>query len=139
MRREKIYVYAFVIMPNHLHVVGEMFEPNGREMPHASFNKFTSHQFLSDLLLHHPQVLPFFNVSDGERQFRFWQRDPLAILMDSTDKVRQKINYIHNNPLQERWDLATRPEEYAWSSAQFYETGEDKFGFLRDYRDRFGG
>ncbi|RYF72465.1 MAG: transposase, partial [Cytophagaceae bacterium] len=29
--------------------------------------------------------------------------------------------------------------EYAWSSAQYYTTGEDKFGFLTHYMDRFNG
>lgn len=137
VKRQKVAIYAFVIMPNHLHTVWEMLEPNGKEMPHASFNKFTSHQFLTDLRIHHPQVLPFFKVDD-ERRHRFWQRDALAVLMDDHAKMRQKVNYIHNNPLQERWNLAARPEEYAWSSAQFYETGLNDFGFLTDYRERFG-
>jgi putative transposase len=44
VERDKIAIYGFVIMPNHLHIVWEMKEPNGREMPHTSFNKFTSHQ-----------------------------------------------------------------------------------------------
>lgn len=39
IRRGQIIIYAFVIMPNHLHVVWKMTEPNGKEMPHASFNK----------------------------------------------------------------------------------------------------
>jgi REP element-mobilizing transposase RayT len=42
VKRNQVVIYAFVIMPNHLHVVWEMREPNGKEMPHASFNKFTS-------------------------------------------------------------------------------------------------
>ncbi len=137
--RKQIAVYAFVIMPNHLHVVWELLEPNGKEMPHASFNKFTSHQFLADLRICHPQVLPFFKVNEKERRHRFWQRDALAILMDNPAKMRQKIEYIHNNPLQERWNLASRPEDYPYSSARFYETGEDEFGFLTHYQNRFNG
>jgi putative transposase len=136
--RGQVAVYAFVIMPNHLHIVWEMREPNGKEMPHASFNKFTSHQFLTDLRANHPAVLPYFQVNDRERRFRFWQRDPLAILMDNCSKAEQKIDYIHNNPLQQHWNLAIRPEEYKWSSARFYETGEDEFGFLTHYKERFG-
>ena len=137
--RKQIAVYAFVIMPNHVHVIWEMLEPNGKEMPHASFNKFTSHQLLADLRVCHPQVLPFFRVNEKGRRYRFWQRDALAVLMDNQPKVSQKIDYIHNNPLQERWTLANRPEDYAWSSARFYETGVDAFGFLTHYQDRFDG
>jgi len=99
VKRKKIIVYAFVIMPNHLHLVWQMVEANGKEMPHASFNKFTSHQIFQDLKLHHFDILPYFKVSDGERNFRLWQRDPLAILMDTQTKLEQKIDYIHLNPL----------------------------------------
>ncbi|MCE7039743.1 transposase [Dyadobacter sp. CY312] len=137
IRRENIVIYAFVIMPNHLHVVWEMKEPNGKEMGHASFNKFTSHLIVKDLKINHPNVLPHFKVDEKERQYRIWQRDPLAILMDTKLKVEQKINYIHNNPLHERWNLASRPEEYPWSSAEFYESGKDEFGILTHYGERF--
>uniref|UniRef100_UPI00404B8D2C hypothetical protein n=1 Tax=Fulvivirga sp. TaxID=1931237 RepID=UPI00404B8D2C len=44
--REKIAVYGFVIMPNHMHIIWEMLDMNGKEKPHASFNKWTSSQFL---------------------------------------------------------------------------------------------
>ena len=89
--RKLIAICGFVIMPNHLHVVWEMLEPNGKEAPHASFNKYTSHMILKDLRTSHPDVLPFFKVDDPERKHRIWQRDPLAVGMDSKQKVEQKI------------------------------------------------
>lgn len=135
--RKMVTIYGFVIMPNHLHVVWEMKEPNGKEMPHASFNKYTSHMILKDLKVSHPDVLPYFKVDDPERSHRIWQRDPLAVLMDNQQKVEQKIVYMHNNPLHERWNLADRPKNYRWSSAGFYETGVDEFGILTHYMDRF--
>jgi putative transposase len=136
--KRKIAIYAFVLMPNHLHVVWELLEKNGKEMPHASFNKATGHEIIKDLKENHPAVLNHFEVNENERQYRIWQRDPLAILMDNIHKVEQKINYIHNNPLQERWNLADNPENYKWSSARFYELGIDDFGFLTHYKERFG-
>jgi hypothetical protein len=39
------------------------------------------------------------------------------------------------NPLQEKWNLVQEPEEYVYSSAQFYLTGEDAFGLFTDYRE----
>lgn len=135
--REMVKIYAFVIMPNHLHVIWEMKEPNGKEMPHASFNKFTSHVFARDLKEHDPELAAAFRVDEPDRKVRIWQRDPLAIKILNTKMVEQKINYLHLNPLQSHWNLALRPEEYKWSSARFYEKGEDDFGFLTDYRGRF--
>jgi len=137
VKRKNIEVYAFVIMPNHLHLVWKMVEVNGKEMPYASFNKFTSHQIFRDMKHHHPERISDFKVTDVERNFRLWQRDPLAILMDTQHKLEQKIDYIHHNPLQEKWRLCEKPEDYGYSSARFYETGIDNFGFLTDYRNLF--
>ena len=134
----QICVYGFVIMPNHIHILWELIEMNGKEMPHASFNKATAHDLVKDLKTHHVSVLEHFRVNGKDRSFRIWQRDPLAVLMDSRSKLEQKLDYIHHNPLQERWNLANKPEDYYWSSASFYETGIDPFGFLTHYREYFG-
>ncbi|MCE2997061.1 MAG: transposase [Cyclobacteriaceae bacterium] len=138
VERRKIIIYGFVIMPNHIHVIWEMSDMNGKEMPHASFNKFTSHRFLESIRSQNLFSLANYEVIDDvDRHHRFWQRDPLAVKMDSREKVEQKLEYIHLNPLQEHWSLVTKPEDYRWSSARFYETGFDEFNFLTDYRVRF--
>ena len=134
--RKKIAVYAYVIMPNHIHLIWELLEMNGKESPHSSFMKYTSHQIQKDLRLHHPTILELFRVDLETRDYHFWQRDALPILLHSPEVVSQKINYVHNNPLQEKWQLATSPEEYKFSSSNYYETGIDEFGFLTHIGDR---
>ncbi len=91
---------------------------------------------VNDLKENHNKVLPYFEVKEKDRSYRIWQRDPMAILMDSREKLEQKLIYIHNNPLNEKWNLAKRPEDYYWSSAKFYETGVDNFGFITHYAER---
>src|SRR6187551_2687446 len=54
----KIKVYGYVIMPNHLHFLWELLAMSGREKPHSTFNKWTASTFLEDLKLNHQQVLP---------------------------------------------------------------------------------
>ncbi len=76
-------------------------------------------------------------MNEEERRYRVWQRDPLAVNMFSTEVMEQKLEYIHNNPLQEHWNLATSPEKYKWSSAEFYETGVDEFNFITHYKEDF--
>lgn len=137
VKREKIKVYAFVIMPNHIHLVWKMIGLNGKEMPHASFNKFSAHLIIQYLKLNHPNDVVLFKVDESERNHRIWQRDALAINMDSLKKVEQKIDYIHNNPLQQHWNLSTTPEDYYYSSASFYKNGVDNFGFLSHYGEEF--
>jgi REP element-mobilizing transposase RayT len=136
--RSKIKVYGFVIMPNHMHCIWEMIEMVGKEKPYASFNKFTSHQFLNLLRSNDAEQLKSFAVpNDKERRHNFWQRDPLAVRLDSRAKALQKLDYIHLNPLNSRWNLAEKPEDYKWSSARFYETGVDQFEFLTHIGERF--
>lgn len=48
----------------------------------------------------------------------------------------QKLDYIHRNPMQEKWNLAATPEEYRYSSAKFYMSGIDEFQFLTHWQDR---
>jgi putative transposase len=135
--RRKISVYGYVIMPNHMHILWEMLEMNGKEMPYASFNKWISSRFLKDLRANHPKVLPHFREDAKDRNHRFWQRDPLAVIMNNKKTFEQKLHYIHTNPLQEKWNLSQSPEQYRWSSASFYEKGNDEFQILTHYLDRF--
>ena len=130
VQRGKIKVYAFVIMPNHIHLIWELLEMNGKEMPHVSLLKHTAHSFLVDLRQHDPQLLPYFETKGADRRHHFWQRNSLPIALYNPAVWRQKINYVHNNPIQEKWQLAVLPHEYKYSSAKFYECGIDDFGIL---------
>ena len=136
--KQHIEIYGFVIMPNHLHVLWKLLNKNGKEMPHASFNKATSHLIVKDLKKKDPTALSDYKTDEKERMHRIWQRDPLAVLMNTKAKAEQKLRYMHLNPLQERWNLADRPENYTWSSAKYYETGHDEFGFLTHYAEAYG-
>jgi REP element-mobilizing transposase RayT len=41
----KIDVFAFVIMPNHIHLIWRINEMNGKETSQGSFLKYTAHEF----------------------------------------------------------------------------------------------
>ena len=100
--KNQITIYGFVIIPNHIHLIWKLKNKNGKELPHASFNKFTAHEIIDDLKENDLQKLHLFEVNEQERETRIWQRDALAILMDSRQKLEQKLDYTHNNPLSER-------------------------------------
>ena len=128
--KKLIKVYAFVIMPNHIHLVWELLKMNNKEKPDASLMKFTAHQFLKDMQITNPDELEFYRVELISRDYLFWQRDSLSIDLYTPSVFEQKIEYIHNNPLQEKWNLAKEPQDYKYSSAKFYHTAIDEFGFL---------
>jgi putative transposase len=51
----------------------------------------------------------------------------------------QKLQYIHFNPVSKKWLLAKDDLDYYFSSARFYETGIDEFGFLTNLFTVFDG
>jgi putative transposase len=131
VREKRITVYAFVIMPNHIHTIAaiSMEDEQTKESPFAALLKFTGHAF-KKYLKNYPAALAKFEVKSKDRNYRFWQDRSKYIELFSRDVIMQKMAYIHNNPLQEKWSMAEFPEDYEYSSARFYETGIDKFGFL---------
>ena len=70
-----------------------------------------------------------------DRRYQFWERNSLSIDLYTYEMFIQKMEYIHNNPLQEKWQLCEHPEDYQYSSARFYETGIDNWGFLTHFQD----
>lgn len=134
VENKKIKIYAFVIMPNHIHLIWEMLDLNGKESPAGSFAKFTAHQFKKIMQHSNPTELEKYIVNKSDRKYQFWKRDPLAIPLTFEASFLQRLAYIHNNPVKEKWQLADLPENYRWSSANFYENGIDEFGILTDYR-----
>ena len=89
--RNKIKVYAYVIMDNHIHLIWELLVNNGKEQAHSSFMKFTSHEFKKVLIANHPKVLEFFKVENITRKYQFWIRDSLPIILYTPDVINQKM------------------------------------------------
>lgn len=127
-------IYGFVIMPNHVHLLWSLQSASRKESVTGSFSKYTAHQFKKYLLLHNPSLLAAFASAKYDRQYQFWKRDPLAIPVTSENAFIQKLEYIHNNPVKEKWGLCKYPEEYRWSSAGFYLNEADEFGVLTHYQ-----
>lgn len=109
--------------------------PYKRDQVQLSFLKYTSQQIKFDLKQNHAELLGQFKVSAKDREYQFWERNALSVDLFSETVFQQKLTYIHNNPIQEKWKLAGVPEAYYWSSAEFYTTGTDRFGFLTHYKE----
>ena len=132
-KNKLVEIYGYIIMPNHIHLLWNIIQVNGKESPAGSFAKFTAHQFKKYLTGTDISLLHQFKSDKNDRAFQFWKRDPLAITISTDDIFYQKLDYIHLNPVREKWQLAETPEAYRWSSADFYENGVDEFGILTHY------
>ncbi len=132
-----ITVYAFVIMPNHLHLIWQLNKLNGRETPKGSFLKFTAHKLLMQLQAAGKSA--DYVVNEANKKHEIWQRDALGIEIISPSIAKQKLDYIHFNPVSGKWQLSKDDVSYYYSSARFYETGQDEFGFLNNLFSVFDG
>jgi hypothetical protein len=45
------------------------------------------------------------------------------------------LTYIHKNPCHPRWELATHPNDYSYSSARFYDERKNDFEILKHYAE----
>lgn len=113
-----------------MHLILEINALNGKEMPHAGFMKFTGHQFKKMLSV---SELRSYAIECHSREYQFLQRDALAVEMYSREVIEQKLDYIHVNPVQGKWNLCSDILEYKFSSASFYESGKNDFGFVKHY------
>lgn len=137
-QQEKIDVFAFVIMPNHIHVIWRINENNGKETTQGSFLKYTAHEFRKLVMRGEGEFeLSHFEVTASNKSHEFWQRDSLAISLYTQQVAYQKLDYLHLNPLAKHWHLVSDPCEYKYSTAKFYEQGLKEFSFIKDLRDEF--
>ena len=117
-------LYAFVIMPNHIHIIVRClgkYQPKDvvREYKKATARLILRHfeaEGNDEALEQLAQVV----ARSNQQNFAVWEPEYQAKNVFSPSFLQQKLNYIHNNPLQPRWRLAESAENYIWSSARFY-------------------
>ncbi|MBL7738763.1 MAG: transposase [Chitinophagaceae bacterium] len=126
-------LFSFVIMDNHIHLIWQMMPDNDPEAVQRDFLKYTAQRIQKDLKKYHPDVLAHFKVNAKDRMYQFWERNALSVELRTHPVFMQKLEYIHYNPVKA--GFCTLPEEYKYSSALFYGTGTDNWGFLTHYRD----
>ncbi len=130
-----ISVYAFVIMPNHIHLIWSQDGLNGKETPKGSLLKYTAHIFLRQLKAMGGSTS--YEVHALNKSHEIWQRDSLGIEIYGKEIAKQKLDYIHFNPVSGKWQLSKSDLDYYYSSARFYETGKDEFGILKNIFGEF--
>jgi len=117
-------IFAYVIMPNHFHLVlyprkpiklgsaiGEIKSRSARTIL-ARWRESSEHD-LGEL-----QV-----VRNGESRLVFWQQRCYDHNCRTIESMREKIDYCHKNPV--RAELVAEPGDWPWSSFRHYYGGED--------------
>ena len=129
----RVKIYGFVLMPNHIHLIWQIQDKHQKSSVQQSFLKYTAQQIKLTMINTGNKEVGNYKVKASDRQYQFWERNPLSVDLWSRPVFLQKLNYIHINPTQAHWKLCQYPEEYKYSSAKFYERGIDQFSFLSHY------
>ncbi len=120
-------IFAWCIMTNHVHLI---FRSNGAYKPQTvlgDFKRFTSRKIVNAIIENPKEsrkeiLLERFskaaNKSSNVNQYQFWRHDNKPIELWGNAVIFEKLNYIHNNPVDE--GLVQYPEEYLYSSAKDY-------------------
>ncbi len=121
-----LIIFAYVIMSNHIHLIANTNEPFLLKDTIRDLKKFTAKKILNQIL-NEPEsrrewMLPLFEINtldkSGNKNHKFWQDGNHAIELFSEKFVWDKINYIHNNPVDA--GFVKQAHEWLYSSATNY-------------------
>ncbi len=133
VRDKRADIYAFVIMPNHIHLLWKIKNGKKYEDVQRDFMKYTGQKLKLKLGDDNPGLLKEFYVGARDRQYQIWERNPLSSRMPSEEILVQKLNYIHANPIRGKWNLCKEFIDYKYSSASFYYGFDNEWDFLTHY------
>jgi len=125
-RKEKgLILYAYVVMTNHLHIIVRAENENLTDVL-RDFKKFTASQILrlikagpesrQDWMLKRFEFAARSHVRNSE--YQFWTHENHAMEIHSPWFMKQKMDYLHNNPVKAGW--VAEPWEWLYSSATNY-------------------
>jgi REP element-mobilizing transposase RayT len=119
-KNKGLEIFAWCIMTNHVHLI--IRAEDGRRLSDIlrDYKKYTSKSVLKAILENIQEsrkewLIERFKTPEG---FRFWRPDNKPVELWSNAVIDQKIDYIHQNPVEE--GLVFRAEDYVYSSAANY-------------------
>ena len=123
-QQTRMLLFAFVIMPTHLHWILKPLPPFTINAIIRSFASFTAHKILLAAKAYHHEVIisKFAQNAKKGKNHRIWLSFQAKNI--HTDKfLWQKMEYVHNNPIKSDWFQLEDRADYDLSSASYYDLG----------------
>lgn len=120
-------IYAWVLMTNHLHMIVDTSGPDSIGDVLRDFKKFTSKSIVKAIQENEQESRQEwlmnrfrFRAANDKKvtNYKFWQEDNHVETIYSYDFFKQKLDYIHQNPV--RQEIVEKAEDYLYSSARNY-------------------
>ena len=122
-------VYGYVIMPSHIHmiigrnkeldledIVRDMKSYISRAIRKMMYDTAQVHESRKEWMMEMMQKAGLENSNN--KDFQFWQQHNKPIELWSSEVFNQKLNYIHNNPVEA--GFVDEPDSWLYSSARNY-------------------
>lgn len=119
-------IYAYVLMSNHIHLLCKATKGFILSDVVRDFKKFTSKKII-EIIIDEPEsrrewmLNCFKNACKNlkrEQVYKVWQDGYHAKHVYSNAFIKEKVNYIHFNPVKDM--SVSQPEDYYFSSARNY-------------------
>jgi len=128
--KKGLLLHAWCLMSNHVHLILSAKNHDSSDIL-RDFKKYTSKQIIAAIENNKQEsrkdwMLKIFR-EHGEKNsrntnYQTWRQDNRPKELYSSAFIVQKINYIHNNPVEA--GIVERPEHYLYCSARDYHYGE---------------
>ena len=120
-------IFGYVIMPTHFHLLGQTKEGVRFQDVMRDMKKFTSKQISKALSADNQRLFLYVfqkaaEREKGERNYKIWQDEYHPQIIYSERVCRQKLQYMHNNPVEK--GFVDQPEFWRYSSARNYILGD---------------
>jgi putative transposase len=132
-KSDRMRVFAYVIMENHLHLIASAKDLS-KEL--GDFESYSARKIIDYLKERHSdRVLTELKLHKVphkvDRTYQVWQEGSHPEIIQSVEMLRQKIEYIHLNPV--RRGYVDNPVDWRYSSARNYAGGNGLLAICTDW------
>ena len=126
-KQKGLEIHAWCVMSSHVHLIFRSINGQNPELLIGDLKRFTSRSIVKSIIENPREsrkefLLNYFSKeaekSSNVKHYQFWRHDNKPIELWSNKVIQQKIDYVHNNPVEE--GIVFRPEDYKYSSASDY-------------------
>jgi putative transposase len=130
---ERLTLYAYVLMEHHLHLIASAGDLS-KEI--HDFKSFTAHNIVEYLEANSSgyllgQLRANKAAHKVDRTYQVWQEGSHLQLIKDAAMMRQKLQYIHHNPVKRGY--IDEPEHWQYSSARNYEGKKGVLDICNDW------
>jgi putative transposase len=115
-KKHKFHLWAWVFMPNHVHLLIRPMEENYSISDILqTIKQSVSRKELAFIRVKDHERLKLMSTGSSDRPFRLWQEGGgYDRNLTSIKAIKSSFDYIHNNPVKA--EIVKNPEDWHWSS-----------------------